>query len=246
MVKCEICGKEYKALGIHLKLTHKISVKEYLDDYPGSPVISEESKKAYGDSTKKRWSNPEYRKLQEERLMSYSNSDENKERLRKHNQDPEFIESQRERLSNLATETNKRLWQEDYETCKERATKNALWAARTSCITKPQKEVADYLEESNINYSLEKYFTIDSKRIRVDIYLEDLDLIVEINGNYWHGKPDSPLEDMTYYQRQGYERDRFKESVFKDKLLFLWEDEIWSGSYKSKLGEFIRTRGHVK
>lgn len=247
MIKCKICGKEYKALGIHLKFTHKISVTEYLDIYPNSPTLSEESKKAYGDAKKKNWQDPDFRKFQLERLNSYSNSEENKERLREHNRDKNFIDSQRNRLSKLASDTNRRMWQEDYDTCRERATKNALWAARTSCITKPQKEVADYLRESNVNYSLEKYFIIDSNtRVRVDIYLEDYDLIIEINGNYWHGKPDSCLEDMTYYQRQGYERDRVKESIFGDKLLFLWEDEIWSGEYKLKLDEFIGTRGHVK
>lgn len=245
MVKCKLCEYEYNALGIHLRRIHNISVGEYLEQFPGSPTISEESRKNYGDIGRKNWKDPEIRKSMMESMRPNWDSEENKRRLREHNRDPKFIESQRERLSILATNTNKRMWKEDYETCRERATKNALWAARKSCVTKIQLIVADYLKENNIKYTLEKYFTFSGRRTRVDIYLDDLNLVVEINGLYWHGKPGTPIEEMSDYQREGYERDRFKESVFGNKLLFLWEDEIYSGEFKSKLDEFI-TIGHVK
>lgn len=244
VVKCRICGKECNALGSHVRI-HNLTIKEYRNLYPDAETISEESRKNYGSASKKNWDNPEIRKSQLERLKSYSNSEENKERLRKHNRDSKFIESQKERLSKLASDTNRRLWESDYDACRERATKNALWAARTSCVTKIQIKVADYLKDKGIKYSLEKYFTVNGRRVRVDIYLEELDLIIEVNGNYWHGKPGTPLEEMTRYQRQGYERDRYKESIFEDKLLFLWEEDIHSGKYESQIDEFIAI-GHVK
>lgn len=32
-MKCKICGKEFKALGTHLRYVHKISIKDYYDKF---------------------------------------------------------------------------------------------------------------------------------------------------------------------------------------------------------------------
>lgn len=245
MVKCNICGNEYNSLGVHLRRSHNVTVSEYQILYPGAKVQSDESRLSRSEGAKKKWKNPEYRDSMIQRLNSYSNSEANKSRLRAQNKDPEFIDSQRERLSKLATDTNKKQWSLNYEECRKRATKNVLWGAKVSSVTCIQRDVARYLETIGIRYSLEKYFTFGEKLVRVDLYLDDLDLVVEVNGNYWHGRPGTPLEEMSNFQREGYERDEFKRSVFGDRVLFLWEDDILSGKYKETLDEFI-TIGHVK
>jgi predicted transcriptional regulator len=39
MIKCEICGKEFKRLRQHLMKKHGISTRKYRAIYPGAPIV---------------------------------------------------------------------------------------------------------------------------------------------------------------------------------------------------------------
>ena len=41
-IKCKICGNEYISLGFHLKTKHNITIDQYKEMYPGSPVNKKE------------------------------------------------------------------------------------------------------------------------------------------------------------------------------------------------------------
>ena len=242
MVECKLCGNQYNALGIHLRLKHKIRVEEYRIRFPDSPVISEESRKAYHDASQKRYMEGKS-ELFIESARKYSASEENRQRLAAHNRDIDFINSQRARLSELATKTNRREWSENYEASKERATKNILKSLQNK--RSPQQViVGEYIQSLGYSIEYEKLFiNQDSRRMLVDIYLTDLDLAVEINGESGHGDPTKcDPSKWSQYQKDGYERDLVKIDYFKDRLVFIWHAEIEDGSYKKKLTEFLSDR----
>jgi len=83
-VECRICGKRFKSLTLHIINYHKMSTKEYKEKFPGTSLMSEdtklkilayrsdsETKKKLADSMKRRqresidglgWANPNVRK----------------------------------------------------------------------------------------------------------------------------------------------------------------------------------------
>lgn len=76
-------------------------------------------------------------------------------------------------------------------------------------------------------------------RIYVDIYLPESEQVIEVNGEYWHGKHDISPSDMIDIQIEGYRRDMIRKKIFGDSLLFLWESEIENNTYEDKLLEFL-------
>lgn len=49
-VICKICGREFKSIYNHLRMKHDLSTEEYLSLYPGSQLITDESKKKHSES----------------------------------------------------------------------------------------------------------------------------------------------------------------------------------------------------
>jgi len=58
-----------------------------------------------------------------------------------------------------------------------------------------EKKVAWWLKKINISFISTKYFKFDKKRRWVDFYLPDYNLIIEVDGEYWHSKKDVILLD---------------------------------------------------
>ena len=42
MIKCELCGKEFKRLRTHLKVAHDITVRTYKKNYPNALLVDPE------------------------------------------------------------------------------------------------------------------------------------------------------------------------------------------------------------
>lgn len=241
MIKCKICGAECNSVSHHLKV-HKVSVSKYLEMFPGSELKTKEVFESYSNAATKKYYETDQTAFREACKVS-ANSDANKERLRNHNKDPKFIDSQRERLSKQMSETNRREWGKDYDSCKKRALKNLLWDASRGSRSKVQKIVASYVRSLGFLIKEEKPIFVDGSVVHIDIYLEDFNLAIEVNGRYWHGDPSiQSVNDMTSYQKQGYERDLIKKSHFKDKILFIWEDQVYNDDYKNIIDKFLIER----
>lgn len=92
--------------------------------------------------------------------------------------------------------------------------------------TIPQKIVNSMLDEIGIRYDREKQF----EYYAVDNYLLDYDLIIEIQGDYWHANPLKFTEKLTKQQCDRIRRDKSKHSYFKNQynieILYLWEYDI--------------------
>lgn len=86
----------------------------------------------------------------------------------------------------------------------------------------------------------EQHFTLNFRIY--DFYLEDYNLIIEANGDYWHCNPKiypakAPIDDN---QREGIRRDEVKTKLAKKagyKILFIWESEV--NHKKEKLLEIL-------
>jgi hypothetical protein len=68
--------------------------------------------------------------------------------------------------------------------------KNAYELAKHTNLSKPQKEIIDFLI-SNTKYSIlyDSPIYTDGKCYKADILIKELNLIIEFNGTYWHCDP---------------------------------------------------------
>jgi very-short-patch-repair endonuclease/predicted RNA-binding Zn-ribbon protein involved in translation (DUF1610 family) len=81
-----------------------------------------------------------------------------------------------------------------------------------------EDKIKQLLQQHNIYFISNKYFTINNQKIEADVFIPDKKLVIEVNGLYWHCDKNKPLN----YDRKKYEM--FKSLGF-DVLMF-YQDEI--------------------
>lgn len=111
--------------------------------------------------------------------------------------------------------------------------KNAFALAKHTSLSKPQKELIEYLK-NNTKYTIFYDFPIynkEDKLYKVDIYIKELNQIIEFNGTYWHADPRFYKEN--YYvkkkqktSKQIWEEDQKRLKDLSDmgyKVKVIWE-----------------------
>lgn len=92
--------------------------------------------------------------------------------------------------------------------------------------TLPQRIVDEILDELNIEYKREEPFDF----FTVDNYLSSHNLIIEVNGDYWHTNPTRFTSKVTKVQYDRIGRDKAKHTYLKNnyniEVLYLWEYDI--------------------
>lgn len=92
--------------------------------------------------------------------------------------------------------------------------------------TEPQKRVNDLLDLLKIDYIREESFEF----FAVDNYLPLYNLIIEVQGDYWHANPIVFPDKLNETQCERIYRDKAKHSYLKNKynidILYLWEHDI--------------------
>lgn len=92
--------------------------------------------------------------------------------------------------------------------------------------TIPQKIVNTILDEIGIKYVREQVFEFYA----VDNYLLDFNLIIEVQGDYWHAHPLKFTSNLTEVQYKRIGQDKSKHSYFNNQynieILYLWETDI--------------------
>lgn len=112
--------------------------------------------------------------------------------------------------------------------------KNVLPAASRN--TKPELQLAELLRVSGIKFVSQMMLP----RVYCDFYLPEYNLIIEVDGDYWHANPDrfSPddlIGSKKTSARQIWENDRKKEDRIKShghKVM-----RIWASSLKTKTSQ---------
>lgn len=114
--------------------------------------------------------------------------------------------------------------------------------------TKPQVIVNNLLDELNINYINEKNFDYYS----VDNFLNDYNLIIEVNGDFWHSNPIKypNYKELANVQLKRIPKDKAKRTYLRNKgieILYLWESDIYSNLILCKLLilKFIASKGKL-
>lgn len=111
--------------------------------------------------------------------------------------------------------------------------KNAFALAKHISLSKPQKELIEYLK-NNTKYTIFYDFPIYNKQdklYKVDIYIKELNQIIEFNGTYWHADPRFYKEDFVIKKKQKtskqiWEEDQKRLKDLSDmgyKVKVIWE-----------------------
>jgi very-short-patch-repair endonuclease len=101
----------------------------------------------------------------------------------------------------------------------------------------------EFLIENKIEYKAQ-FRIYHANRFKVfDFCLKQFNLLIEIDGDYWHGNPDF-FPDLNSTQLKNITNDIFKTQLAIEKgydVIRFWENNINSGEYKTKFLELINT-----
>lgn len=99
--------------------------------------------------------------------------------------------------------------------------------------TKPERELKVILKELNIKFKQSYKY----KGHNYDFYLPEFNMLVEVDGNYWHGK-NLKWDELNDTQKNSRKNDEKKNKICletQQSLIRLWEDEINKETVISKL-----------
>lgn len=255
LVQCKVCSRTMKSItNSHLK-KHSMTCDDYRHMFPGSSMgdfsrfdkwrlseenkqnmqranklvysnlkISEKRKRNLGEAMKK----PSYKQTLSQAMKKYAQTEEGK---RHHSNKPVTA---RMKMSNFQR------WVSDFgmdEAIKRQLdwqSKNILPAASRN--TKPELQLAELLRLSGIKFVRQMMLP----RIYCDFYIPEYNLVIEVDGDYWHANPekfspDDLIGPKKTSARQIWENDRKKEDKIKShghKVM-----RIWASSLKSKTAQ---------
>ena len=123
---------------------------------------------------------------------------------------------------------------------------NILYNNKGKTLTKPQIIVNEMLDELGIEYENEyqcKYYAIDN-------YLTNYNLMIEVNGDYWHSSPIKyQYHQLNKMQIENIRKDKSKHTYIKRyrgiEVLYLWETDILNNPNlcKKLIMEYIQKNG---
>lgn len=114
--------------------------------------------------------------------------------------------------------------------------------------SKPQILVDNLLNKMNVEFEREhsvKYYSIDN-------YLVESNLMIEVQGDYWHSNPCRFKNKLTEQQFNGIRRDKEKHYYIKHnydiEILYLWEYDILHNinMCEKLISLYIETKGILK
>jgi very-short-patch-repair endonuclease len=202
MIKCKLCDKEMKGLTLHILKKHSITPKQYVELFPGSKMFSDETLndpsfggKHLKGKTVAPFTDEHRRKLSEARSnhIGWSHSQETITRMR------DTWESQRDSRLLIMKEVNSRpeVKAKKSKTMKDKISRNGYHLKRGT-TTKLERKIINILELNNISFKRES--RSEEKLLGVyryfDFYLPDHNIILEIDGEYWHQQPNRIEIDM--------------------------------------------------
>lgn len=111
-------------------------------------------------------------------------------------------------------------------------------------FTLPERIVNDYLNE--LKYDFIPQYTVDNRYV-ADFYIPSLNLIIEVQGDYFHANPDfygdgKNKKPLTKRQKQKRITDKYKLDYYISKnynTLYLWENDIKNNNFKQIFKTYI-------
>lgn len=104
--------------------------------------------------------------------------------------------------------------------------RNRLLAQNEATLnSKPQQIVDDMLNKLGIKFTREEIFSFYS----VDNYLSDYNLIIEVQGDYWHMNPIKQYartKKRDSYVKKDIRKNKYIHEKYNINILYLWEHDI--------------------
>lgn len=235
MVTCEICKQEMKGLTLHLIKKHFITPEEYCKLFPGAKIfddtcLNSDKRKAAYERLKGKPKSEEHRKaLSNSRkkltgfpgTIGWKHSDETKQKIRdKWNQN-------RERWSKSIS---------DHYTPERRAAasrkQSEIIATRGYTLGRSINSLEQLVEEiiTSLGYHVSRQVRslqkIKEKYRYYDLYVQELNLIVEIDGEYWHKSSEKIDIDI--------EKETHVRNVMKQKFIRISDKDLSKSSDQTK------------
>jgi len=109
-----------------------------------------------------------------------------------------------------------------------RQTQDPMYA-RKLYDTTPELAFQEYLEANHINFTKQVIVETTSGKVIYDFYLTDLNLLVEIDGEYWHTKSLKQIQRDTFKTKaalaMGYNMLRISDKDLRPELIYLPHNE---------------------
>jgi len=268
--KCEICGKEFKAItNSHLR-RHEITTEEYKTRYPDSLLgnfdrfnewrHSDENKKNCQKMTEKVYASEDIKLKRKNRVREATQTKEYKRRQSElmtkiyKNNPEEYVRSRKRTPTSWMKKSNYERWSILYG--KDIADlKMENWIQKNklpsnSKDTKPERIFALILDMHNIEYEKQK----PVKKYKCDFYIPKYNLIVEIDGDYWHANPEKyQPEDLIggkkLLAKDIWEKDKIKSKAIIDEGYVLkryWASELKNISHDKVFEDIVHTSMKVE
>lgn len=241
LLSCKICGFECKGLTLHLKFKHSITPKEYRVQFPDAEIFSTSVRKQMSNSNTLK-NNPH---TSYEERFGKQRADEIKAkisaktsaRLKGTKRTEDYKQKMRETWQKNRDEWTKSIQvtaqkpenrQKQREQMKERIAKNGYHLAWGK-ETKLEKGIRGILE--SLNYTVVKQYKTDYQvngAIRFfDLFVPNLNLLVECDGEYWHCTEDRINIDLAktkYAEDMGFSILRVVDKEFKRDIFKHFEE----------------------
>lgn len=222
-IKCEMCGKYFKSItNSHLRDKHQITTQEYKSKFPGTQMISDAHNKKLAE-----WRESEENKnhlmsfgptvwKSQKRLNAVIAAVKNDEYRKQHSEIMKTVVKNNRELFPMAHSprkgkdhhhwgrSNYQRWFEKFG--KEVADEKLLdWKRKNkifskSRFTSAELKVHEILTECGIKF-IPQYDRFG--KYYVDIFLPDLNIVLEVDGDFWHANPSkySPNDILNFPNR---------------------------------------------
>lgn len=249
---CEICKKEFKQItNSHLVKEHGSNIKEYKNNFPNSPIMSENTRKFLSEKCQKQHENKigdfgfnEGHKINEGKTpFNKGKTKYDDEGVKKYSEKLKGLKKS-ENLKKILSEkaldgyrsgNRKKLIGQDNPMWGRKLTEEHRLKLHSSSrsglkMTKPEIKISQILYDYGFIYTGNREFWLkflNGKNKNPDFILEGRKIAVEVFGNYWH-KDENPNDLIEEYRKIGWD------------CMVLWECDIMKyGGYRQIIEEFI-------
>jgi very-short-patch-repair endonuclease len=251
-INCLFCKKEFEVTKNRLeKFKRKYCSRNCKDQHTkilylgeGNPLwnkkISNEARQKHSESSIKLWKLPEFRDKFKIGIEKY---------IKAHGYYPGSDKLSREKRKNTCLEKygvdhdwkDKNVYQKCNKTCLSKYGKTSQQIAREKIVkedTELEKIIEKKLIELQVKFVKQYRLYFDSYSYRkFDFYLPQHNLLIEVDGDYWHGNPKfyNKFNEIQIYTK---ENDKFKNELVKTSnisLLRIWGSDIIGENFNLKV-----------
>ncbi len=204
---------------------------------------SEETKQKIRLARAKQVNTKESNKRRSETLKGRTFSEESKEKMRQHalkrfskKENHPFYGKKRPEVGRINSEKFKGItYDERHGKKKSKEIRQKLSEKRALQIlpfydTKIELKIQGFLEELGITYLKQFYVKEIKNKYRCDIFVPSFNLIIEVDGDYFHGNPKFySKKELTKKQQEQKIRDKLRTDQLIQqgfRVIRLWEDDI--------------------